>query len=134
METAWPLSRRFSPPYRGGGGSTARVAPFDAAAAARAWQGKRASVRGGGLGMGFFRSEVETVLKMVGIAGLITMIILPVAWGYEQRKQARTWHNVACAYRMKEVARQAPMIATLPYRHDACVTLEQLGLDLDLPR
>jgi hypothetical protein len=84
--------------------------------------------------MRFFRSEVETALKMVGIAGLITMIVLPVAWGYEQRKQARTWQNVACAYRVKEIARQTPMIATAVYRGDACVALEQLGLDLDVPR
>ena len=63
--------------------------------------------------MGFFRPEIETALKMIGIAGLITLIVLPVAWGYEQRKQARTWQNVACAYRMKEVARRTPMIATL---------------------
>jgi hypothetical protein len=84
--------------------------------------------------MRFFRPEVEAALKMVGAAGLITMIVLPVAWGYEQRKQARTWQNVACAYRMKEVARQTPMIATLEYRRDACVALERLGLDLDVPR
>lgn len=84
--------------------------------------------------MGFFKSEVETALKMVGIAGLISMIVLPVAWGYEQRKQARTWQNIACAYRMKEVARQTPMIATAEYRRDACVTLERLGLALDVPR
>ena len=78
--------------------------------------------------MGFFRPEIETALKMIGIAGLITLIVLPVAWGYEQRKQARTWQNVACAYRMKEVARRTPMIATLEYRGNACTTLEQLGL------
>lgn len=84
--------------------------------------------------MGFFRPEIETALKVIGIAGLITLIVLPVAWGYEQRKQARTWQNVACAYRMKEVTRRTPMIATLEYRGDACTTLEQLGLDLDLPR
>jgi hypothetical protein len=84
--------------------------------------------------MRFFRPEVETALKMIGIVGLITVIVLPVAWGYEQRKQARTWQNVACAYRMKEVARQTPMIATLEYRRDACTALERLGLDLDLPR
>ncbi|HEX3178626.1 MAG TPA: hypothetical protein VHZ49_18260 [Methylomirabilota bacterium] len=81
--------------------------------------------------MGFFRSEVETALKMVAIATLISLIVLPVAWGYEQRKQARTWQNVACAYRMKEIARQTPMIATLEYRGDACTTLERLGLDVD---
>jgi hypothetical protein len=84
--------------------------------------------------MGFFRSEIETALKMAGIAALIGLIVLPVAWGYEQRKQARTWQSVACAYRMKEVARQMPMIATLEYRGDACVALEQLGLDLNVPR
>ena len=27
-----------------------------------------------------------------------------------------------------------PMIATLEYRRDACVALERLGLDLDVPR
>jgi hypothetical protein len=126
MESAWP--------YRGLGRPASRGTAFDAASTARVWQGKCSSVRGGGLGMGFFRPEVETALKMVGIVGLITLIVLPVAWGYEQRKQARTWQNVACAYRMKEVARQTPMIATLEYRRDACVTLERLGLDLDLPR
>ncbi len=84
--------------------------------------------------MRFFRPEVEAALKMVGVAGLITMIVLPVAWGYEQRKQARTWQNVACAYRMKELARQTPMIATLEYRRDACMALAQLGLDLDVGR
>ena len=40
--------------------------------------------------MRFFRPEVEAALKMAGVAGLITMIVLPVAWGYEQRKQARS--------------------------------------------
>jgi hypothetical protein len=84
--------------------------------------------------MGFFRSEIETALKIVGAAMLITLIVLPVAWGYEQRKQARTWQNVACTYRMKEVTRQTPMIATLEYRRDACSALEQLGLDVDLAR
>ena len=84
--------------------------------------------------MRMFRSEIQTTLKMLGIVTLVGLIALPVAWGYEQRKQARTWQNVACAYRMKEVARQTPMIATLEQRRDACVALERLGLDLDVPR
>lgn len=84
--------------------------------------------------MRFFRPEVEAALKVVGIAALITLILLPVTWGYEQRQQARTWQNVACAYRIKEVVRQAPMIASVEYRRDACLTLARLGLDLDLPR
>ena len=84
--------------------------------------------------MRIFRPEIETALKIMGIAVLISLILLPVAWGYEQRQQARNWQNVACAYRIKEVARQAPMIATVGYRRDACITLSRLGLDLDLPR
>ena len=84
--------------------------------------------------MRFFRSEIETALKIMAVAALISLIVLPVAWGYEQRQQARTWQNVACAYRIKEVARQTPMIANVEYGRDACVTLSRLGLDLDLPR
>jgi hypothetical protein len=84
--------------------------------------------------MRFFRSEIEMALKIMGVAALISLIVLPVAWGYEQRQQARTWQNVACAYRIKEVARQTPMIANVEYGRDACVTLSRLGLDLDLPR
>jgi hypothetical protein len=84
--------------------------------------------------MRFFRSEVEVALKIAGIAALISIILLPVAWGYEQRQQARNWQNIACAYRIKEVARQSPMIANVEYRRDACVALSRLGLDLDLPR
>jgi len=84
--------------------------------------------------MRIFRPEIETALKIMGIAALTSLILLPVAWGYEQRQQARNWQNVACAYRIKEVARQTPMIATVGYRRDACVTLSRLGLDLDRPR
>ena len=77
--------------------------------------------------MRFFRSEIETALKIMGIAALISLILLPVAWGYEQRQQARSWQ-------IKEVARQTPMIASIEYRRDACVALSRLGLDLDRPR
>ena len=84
--------------------------------------------------MRFFRSEIETALKIMGVAALITLILLPAAWGYEQRQQARIWQNVACAYRIKEVVRQTPMIGSVEYRRDPCVALSRLGLDLDLPR
>jgi hypothetical protein len=83
--------------------------------------------------MRIFRSEVELALKIAGIAALISLILLPVAWGYEQRQQARTWQNVACAYRIKEVVRQTRIIAGVD-RRDACVALSRLGLDLDLAR
>jgi hypothetical protein len=82
--------------------------------------------------MGFFRSEIEMALKMLGILTLIGLIVLPMAWGYEQRKQARVWQSVACAYRMREVTRRAPVVAAVDYTRDPCVTLERLGLDLDV--
>lgn len=56
-----------------------------------------------------------------------------MAWGYEQRRQARTWQNVACAYRIKEVATRTPIIA-VDYGRDACGALERLGLHVEMPR
>lgn len=84
--------------------------------------------------MRFFRSEIEMALKMLGILTLIGLIVLPMAWGYEQRKQARVWQGVACAYRMREVTRRSPVVAAVDYARDPCMTLERLGLDLDVSR
>jgi hypothetical protein len=79
-----------------------------------------------------FRSEIQTTVKMLGIVTLGGLVVLAVAWGYEQRKQARTWHNVACAYRIKEVLRRTPILATSEPGRDACAVLERLGLGLDV--
>ena len=84
--------------------------------------------------MRFFRSEIQLALKMLGIVTLIGVIVLPMAWGYEQRKQARAWQSVACSYRMREVARRTPVIAAVEHAQNPCLTLERLGLDLDLTR
>ena len=84
--------------------------------------------------MRFFRSEIEMVLKMLGILTLIGFIVLPMAWGYEQRKQAKAWQTVACSYRMREVTRRTPVVAAVDYAHHPCLTRERLGLDLDLTR
>jgi hypothetical protein len=84
--------------------------------------------------MRFFRSEIEMVLKMLGILTLIGFIVLPMAWGYEQRKQAKAWQSVACSYRMREVTRRTPVVAAVDYAHNPCLTLERLGLDLDVTR
>jgi hypothetical protein len=84
--------------------------------------------------MRFFRPEIETTLKAVGILTLIGLIVLPMAWGYEQRKQARAWQDIACAYRMREVTRRTPVVAAIDYTRDPCLTLERLGLDLDVSR
>ena len=82
--------------------------------------------------MRFFRSEVETVLKTLGLLTLLGLIALPIAWGYEQRQQARAWQSVACSYRMREVTRRAPVVSAVDYAQNPCLTLERLGLDLDL--
>jgi hypothetical protein len=82
--------------------------------------------------MRFFRAEIEMVIKMLGILTLIGLIALPMAWGYEQRKQARAWQTVACSYRMREVTRRTPVVSAVDYAQEPCVTLERLGLDLDV--
>lgn len=86
--------------------------------------------------MRMFRSEIQTTLRMLGIVTLVGLIVLPVAWGYQQHKQARTWHNVACAYRIKEVLRRTPILATTEPGRDACPVLERLGLgfDVEMPK
>ncbi len=84
--------------------------------------------------MRIFRSEIQTTLRMLGIVTLVGLVVLPVAWGYEQRQQARTWQNVACAYRIKEVARHTPILASTGPGRDACMLLERLGLDLEVSK
>ena len=84
--------------------------------------------------MRIFRREVEITLKAVVALTLLALVALPVAWGYEQRRQAKTWQSIACAYRMKEVARSSVMLARMADEPDACGTLERLGLPLDLIR
>jgi hypothetical protein len=82
--------------------------------------------------MRFFKPEVEVVLKALGIVTLVALIVLPMAWAYEQRRQARAWQSVACAYRMREVTRRLPLVARVDYQRDPCLTLSRLGLELDL--
>jgi hypothetical protein len=84
--------------------------------------------------MRFFRPEVEAVLKMLGAGILLGLMVLPMAWAYEQRQQARAWQSVACTYRMREIATRAPLVATVDYAPDPCRTLRRLGLDLDVQR
>jgi hypothetical protein len=80
--------------------------------------------------MRFFRREVELTLKMLGVTTLVGLIVLPVAWGYEQRRQAKAWQNIACAYRIKEIARAAPFAGNIERAADPCTTLARLGLQL----
>jgi hypothetical protein len=84
--------------------------------------------------MGFFKPGVERVLKAFGVISLVGLVVLPMAFAYEQRRQARAWQSVACAYRMREVMRRTPMVATVEYQRDPCLTLNRLGLELDVQR
>lgn len=84
--------------------------------------------------MRFFRPEVEITLKAIGIITLVGLIVMPLVWGFEQRRQAREWQRIACAYRTKELARQSPFLMGVDREPDACGTLERLGLSFDLAR
>ena len=83
--------------------------------------------------MRIFRPEVESVLKTLGLISLIALVLTPIAWGYEQRRQARAWQSVACAYRVREVARRATIVR-VEYAVDPCGALERLGFALERPR
>jgi hypothetical protein len=84
--------------------------------------------------MRIFRREVEITLKAIVVLTLLALVALPVGWGYEQRRQAKTWQSIACAYRMKEIARSSAVLARVAEEPDACNTLERLGFQLDLIR
>jgi hypothetical protein len=83
--------------------------------------------------MRIFRHEIEVTLKMVGVVTLLGLIVLPAAWGYEQRRQARAWRNVACTYRIKEVTRSLAFVAAnIERTPDPCAALARLGLDVSV--
>jgi len=82
--------------------------------------------------MRIFKPEVESILKALGAIALLALVLAPIAWGYEQRRQARAWQSVACAYRVREVSQRAPMIR-VDYAADPCGALHRLGLGLEPP-
>lgn len=82
----------------------------------------------------FFRPPVERALRLFFAAVLIALIVLPMAWGFEQRRQARAWQDIACAYRMRELAYRAPIIARVEHGGDPCGALQRLGYAVELPR
>jgi hypothetical protein len=84
--------------------------------------------------MRIFRREIEITLKTLGVLTLAMVVTMSVAWGFEQRRQAKTWQSIACAYRMKEIARSSAILARAADEPDACSTLDRLGLTLDLIR
>jgi hypothetical protein len=84
------------------------------------------------MGWRYFRPEVEIALKLLTGVLLLSLLVLPLAWGYEQRRQARAWKEIACAYRLAETARRATFLAIDDARAGACGRLRDLGLATDL--
>ncbi len=83
--------------------------------------------------MRFFRPEVESVLKALAAMSLIALVLTPIAWGYEQRRQARAWQSMACAYRVREVTLHSPIVR-VDATSDPCSALHRLGFVLEPPR
>lgn len=76
---------------------------------------------------GFFRQDVENALRVVAGFVVLGTFALTLAWGYQQRQQAQEWRELACAYRVADVASRAKFLGLEDYR-GACDRLQSLGL------
>jgi hypothetical protein len=81
---------------------------------------------------GFFRRDVELVLRFLGGFLLLGVFATTLAWGYEQRRQAQAWRELACTYRFADVASRATFLGSDEPR-DACQRLQSLGLGVRSP-
>jgi predicted Abi (CAAX) family protease len=81
--------------------------------------------------MRMFVPEVQRTLEVLAVVALTVAIALPLSWGYEQRQQARTWQETACAYRLREVTRGMTVPAAAERRGTACAVLHQLGFEVE---
>lgn len=81
--------------------------------------------------MGMFIPQLERILRVIVIMAVVSAIVVPVGWGYEQRQQARTWQETACAYRLREVTRGTGVVVSPERRASACAILRDLGIDID---
>jgi carbonic anhydrase len=77
---------------------------------------------------GFFRAEIERTVKIGAAAMAVSVFLGTFAWGYEQRRQAQTWRDLACTYRLAEVGRRATFLAVDEQTPAACSRLSELGL------
>jgi len=78
---------------------------------------------------GFFRRDVENVIRFFMGFVVLGAFAMTLAWGYQQRLQAREWREVACSYRVADVASRAKFLGLEDYR-GACERLHSLGLDV----
>ena len=81
--------------------------------------------------MRIFIPEFQRALRVIAVVALIGAIVVPVGWGYEQRQQARTWQETACAYRLREVTRGTNVVVSSERRASACDVLRGLGIEID---
>ena len=85
------------------------------------------------IAMRMFKPEVESLIKALVAISLIALVLVPISWGYEQRRQARAWQMAACTYRVREVALRTAIVR-LEYASDPCGALQRLGFELEAPR
>jgi hypothetical protein len=78
---------------------------------------------------GFFRREVELVLRMASVTLVLSAFAVILAWGYQHRQRAHAWREQACTYRFADVARRATFLGD-DEPADACERLQTLGLGL----
>ena len=76
---------------------------------------------------GFFRRDVEKGLRFCAAVAVIAVFGLTLAWGYEQRQQAQEWRELACSYRVADLASRAKFLG-LDEQRGACERLQSLGL------
>ena len=81
-------------------------------------------------GFKVFRPGVETALKTLAVVALLALVLLPLAWGYQQRSEARAWREIACAYRLREALSDGRLLTPADLRGDPCARLSELGLQL----
>ena len=83
-------------------------------------------------GFKVFWPGVEICLKLGLALVMIMVVVLPLAWGYRQHAEAELWHDVACAYRLKEALRDR-RISSADITGRPCARLNELGPQFEPP-
>jgi hypothetical protein len=79
----------------------------------------------------FFHPTIEMGLKVVIGVVMISAFLVTLAWGYAQRQRAEEWRETACTYRMAELTRKAPFLASAEDQPThPCERLDVLGVSL----
>jgi carbonic anhydrase len=79
---------------------------------------------------GFFRQDIEWVFKIGVVTVAFSVFLGAFAWGYEQRRQAQTWRDLACTYRLADLGRRATFLAVDEQTPAACSRLMELGISV----